>query len=163
MHSISAPTPWYRRLIERLGPEQRRIIKFALVGGSGVGVNLVVASLFKHFGAAATVAFFAGIVVSIFTNFVLNDAWTWADRGERGLGPWLRRCAKYYLTNGVAAALQFGVAMLAYSLWLDALRPVFGIDGQTVGTGLASFIGIVIATPLNYIINNLWTFRDRSD
>ena len=40
-------------------------------------------------------------------------------------------------------------------------RPLFGVDGATLGTGVASFIGIVIATPLNYIINNLWTFHDQ--
>ena len=64
-------------------------------------------------------------------------------------------------TTGVAAVLQFGVATASFALGLSELRPVLGVDGATLGTGIASFIGIVIATPLNYIINNLWTFRDQ--
>ena len=132
-------------------------MKFALVGGAGVFVNAGVAWLFSSVvlggladrGLADQTALAAGIVVSIFTNFVINDAWTWGDRAKG-------------LTNGVAALLQYGVSSAALAFF-PAEGLLLGLAAVSVRAPLASLIGIAVATPLNYVVNNLWTFRDRSD
>jgi putative flippase GtrA len=164
---------WVRRTFSA---EQRRVVKFAVVGGSGVFVNLLVVALVSRVvlvdlgtvhlplvGArqpADFLALLAGIAVSIFTNFVINDRWTWGDRDKGTSSAWWARCANFYLTNGMAAALQFAVAWGALRFALFNLT-VFGWDLTPWNTTFASLLGIGIATPLNYVINHLWTFRER--
>lgn len=141
-----------RRLLHRFTtPAQRRFIKFCVVGGSGVPVNLfftwighafAFASLSDEWRKAA--AFLLGIAVSIFTNFLLNDLWTWGDRDKSQRG-FMGRLARFYLVCSVAAGIQFGVAM-ALSLWMG------------VGYLLAQLVGIALATVINFVVNNIWTF-----
>ena len=140
------------RLIRRLfSKEQRRFIKFCIVGASGVPVNLLCTwvgyhALFSDINESwrKGAAFLFGIVISIFTNFLLNDLWTWGDRDKTQRG-FFGRLLRFYLVSSVAAALQFGVAM-ALSVWLK------------VGYLLAQLAGIALATMINFVVNNLWTF-----
>ncbi len=142
-------------LAKVLSPERRRFIKFCVVGGSGVAVNLafvwVGIQLFSAQEEAArdALASALGIFVSVFTNFLINDYWTWGDRpkGKRKRD-FVARCARYYLASALAVALQYGVAM--------ALTRAAGLHLM-----LAQLIGIALGTVVNYAINNLWTFRDR--
>jgi len=146
-----------RRLLHRFTtPGQRRFIKFCVVGASGVPINLLLTwlghgVLFASLGADArkALAFLLGIAVSIFTNFPLNDLWTWADRDkvERGFAA---RLARFYLVCSLASGIQFGVA-IALSVWLQ------------LHYLLSQLAGIALATVVNYAVNNLWTFKDKKD
>ncbi len=136
-------------------PERRRFIKFCFVGASGVPVNLGCTWLGYHllFAAQATelrkaCSFLLGIAVSIFTNFILNDLWTWRDRQAPGRGGLLGRLLRFYVVSGLGAAVQFGTAMLlSVVLLLHYL--------------LAQLVGVLLATVINYALNNRWTFRGR--
>jgi len=135
-----------------------RFVKFGMVGASGIPVNLLFTwvgyhLLFNTFSREARhgAAYVVGIAVSIFTNFLLNDIWTWRDRtrGDAGVasGFW-SRLLKFYMVCGVGALLQWGAAM-ALSLWV-------GIHYLLAQVG-----GIVLATAVNFVANNLWTFKER--
>ncbi len=149
--------------------EQRRFVKFALVGGSGVFVNIAVAFLASQVAFASWVnrdaaelsATLAGILVSIFTNFLINDSWTWSDREKTsGKRRWLMRCGFYYATNGVAGALQYGVSFLIITM-VAAEGIYFGFAASDMRAAFAALVGIAVATPLNYVINNKVTFREK--
>ena len=140
-------------LVRRIfSKEQRRFIKFCIVGASGIPVNLGCTWLAYHWlffaldetmrkGAAS--AF--GIALSILTNFLLNDLWTWRDR-EKATRGFVGRMLRFYVVSSVAALLQWGTAMaLALGLDLHLL--------------LAQLAGIALATGVNFLFNNLWTFR----
>jgi dolichol-phosphate mannosyltransferase len=139
------------RVLRRfLSKEQRRFVKFCLVGGSGVPVNLFFMwlgyrvtfaglALESHRRAAASLF---GIFVSIFTNFVFNDLWTWKDRRQPE-GRVLWRLLRFYLVCSFASLLQVGTVL--------ALKRVHYL--------LAQLLGIAIATAVNFVINNAWTFR----
>jgi dolichol-phosphate mannosyltransferase len=141
------------RLVRRLlSKEQRRFLKFCIVGAAGVPVNLsctwlAYRTLFAGLGGQARTAgaYLLGIAVSIFTNFLLNDLWTWADR-EKLEGRFLGRLLRFYLVCAAASAVQFGTAMLL-SGWL-------GLHYL-----LAQLCGIALATAGNFLLNNRWTFR----
>ncbi len=142
-------------LTDRLTADQRRFVKFCVVGASGVIVNLAFvwvglrafASLPTSWAEPAASAL--GIAVSIFTNFLINDGWTWSDRQKgRRKRDFAHRVALFYVTSAVAAAVQFGTAV--------GLNRGAGIDIY-----LAQLIGIVPGTAINYVVNNVWTFRDR--
>ena len=140
--------------------DQRRFLKFAIVGGSGVVVNLVVVAAVGAFTAlGAQLAILAGIVVSIFTNFVINDGWTWRDRKKNGVAHWFQRAGLFFVANGLGAAIQYGVSISVLALF-SFDEPVFGIAADTLRPLLASLVGIAVATPVNYVLNNKVTFRD---
>ena len=130
----------------------RRLLQFAVVGASGVVVNMAAVWVAQQALAVPdpatkdAMSSALGIVLSVFTNFLLNDRWTWGDRTK---GAWLSRLLRYYLVSAAAAALQFGVAM--------ALR--FLLD---INIYLAQFVGIGLGTVVNYVANNVWTFRNRT-
>ncbi len=141
---------WYRHLT----PERMRFIKFGTVGTSGLFINLgfvwighlVFSLLSPNTLKAASSAL--GIIVSVFTNFIINDAWTWGDRKK---GPrkrdFIRRALRYYLASGLAIAIQFGTA-----------------TALSIGLGwnlyIAQAIGILLGMLVNFFVNNFWTFRD---
>jgi dolichol-phosphate mannosyltransferase len=137
-------------LIEKL-PLSPRFFRFCVVGGSGVAVNLAVlglalALLPAGWGAwQARAAQAAGILVSILTNFLLNDLWTWGDREKGGAGHWLRRLGMFYLVSALAALLQWGCSVALHErlgLWIY----------------LAQALGIVLAMGINFTMNHRWTF-----
>ena len=103
-----------RRLLSK---EQRRFIKFCLVGASGVPVNLLCTWLGHRVlfasldeGARKATAYLLGILISILTNFLLNDLWTWKDR-QAARSHFLGRLLRFYLVCSAASLIQWGVAM----------------------------------------------------
>lgn len=130
-----------------------RILKFGAVGASGVVVNeglfilceeLLLASLSQ--GPRVAISSAIAVGVSILTNFLLNDAWTWRDRRSQDPGAFWRRMARYYLVAGAAGLLQIAVTVgLSLSMGLNE--------------HLANFCGILAGVAINFFVNNLWTFR----
>ena len=66
--------------------KHRRFVQFCLVGLSGVVVNMGVFWFFTRIVGLSEpydlVALILGIIASIFSNFVLNDIWTFRDRKD---------------------------------------------------------------------------------
>jgi putative flippase GtrA len=122
-----------------------QLAKFCVVGGSGYVVNLAVFSLAVEVGevhhlVAATLAF----VVAVTNNFWWNRTWTFRARaGHAGFQ------AARFLTVSVAAFL------LAAAI-LELL--VSGLDVPEIP---AQAISIVVATPLNFVGNKMWSFGSR--
>lgn len=146
----------------------KRLVKFGLVGVSGVAVNLLIFELlYRLAGVPFSLANAIGIVVSIFTNFLLNDTWTWGDRSKGGRWrDWAGRAVKYYIAAAAAAGVQLGVAWLAMRFvfgplhlqlpaWLDAQAP--HID---LAPTLSVLSGIVVGMAINFLAGHLWAFRD---
>lgn len=145
--------------IEKL-PISPRFFRFCVVGGSGVVVNLAVLRLMMFLLPAGwgnwqhRTAMAWAIVVSIFTNFLLNDLWTWGDREKGGARQWLQRLAKFYVVSAAAAVVQWGAALLLYER--DALA---FITDAIFRLYTAQAIAIVLAMGINFTMNHLWTFR----
>lgn len=169
MSDVTA-APWLDRLKNRLPerlrtPEIKRFIKFGLVGGSGVVVNMGMLWLAMHrllvtlpdhavlhgLAYSPRVAWSGAlaIAISILTNFLLNDAWTWGDRQKRGPLHFWWRLSKYTLVASVAGIVQ----------WL-ALQ---GLAGLGMHVMLANFCGIIAGIGINFVANNWWTFRAGAD
>jgi len=133
-------------LMARTG-ERGMLLKFMAVGLSGVIVNEGVYWLLTRFGGLAAYDYLAvviGIEVSIITNFILNDTFTFAKR-RRGKS-FMGRFLKFNLICLAGAAIQWGLFML--------FTRVFGVYDL-----LSNFIGIVVAFLWNYFVNRNWTWR----
>jgi dolichol-phosphate mannosyltransferase len=122
-----------------------RVIRFALVGLSGVGVNSGMLWLL-HDGAGLPLAAASALAIetAIWNNFLLNDTWTFATP-RRGR-PWWTRALAFHLTAASAATINLGL-LLALVSWpgLNYL--------------VANLIAIAAAAGVNYGMSALWTWR----
>jgi len=127
---------------------QPRILKFAVVGLSGVAVNMGLLYVFtRYLGLYYLLSSIIAIEVSILTNFVLNDIWTWRDRQKKSYG---KRMLQYHISVGVTA-------VLANWLLLIFFTEVAGLHYM-----IANLIGISVGMLFNYTLNDLWTFRGQN-
>jgi putative flippase GtrA len=119
-----------------------QLVKFSAVGGSGYAVNLATFALcvevFKlHHLVAATCAF----VVAVLNNFWWNRHWTFKARsGHAGF-----QAARFFAVS--VAAFLFAASVL------ELLVSVFDVAELP-----AQAISIVVATPLNFVGNKMWSF-----
>jgi putative flippase GtrA len=136
------------RLILRVATV-RRFARFALVGCSGMAVNLGVLWGWMQWGPGFAwqipVGTALAIVVSIFTNFLLNDGWTWRDRRGADVPGWTVRLGRYYGSAAAGAVVQWLVAQLVGALGVHYLA--------------ATMCGIAAATACNYLALEHWVFR----
>jgi putative flippase GtrA len=120
-----------------------QLIKFCAVGASGYVVNLSVFALcVEVLGLHHLVAATAAFVVAVTNNFWWNRHWTFRARGGHA---------------GFQAARFFTVSVAAFlfaALVLELLVSVAGLPKL-----LSQAIAVVMATPLNFIGNKMWSFR----
>jgi putative flippase GtrA len=156
---LQRSTLWALGLLERY-----RFIKFAIVGASGVVVNLTVLHLgheylFNAIEAGYKKPYFSlalAIAVATLNNFSWNRLWTWADRvrlmeaGEPQ-PPRLRLLAmefgQYAAASGFGSGLQYVLTLL--------------LSGS-MDYRLANIIAILAASVSNFLANDRWTFRRHS-
>jgi dolichol-phosphate mannosyltransferase len=143
---------WFKAWMLRIGVQTEKLeefLKFAVVGGSGVVVNM--GSFFlltRHAGLNLEYASPIAIEISILTNFFLNNIWTFRKRNTRvGL---LSRIFRYHLVTGLAGLVNYGILLL--------LAKVFGIHDL-----VANLIGIIVGTFINFFLNSLWTWRIKGE
>ena len=119
-----------------------QLVKFCAVGASGYVVNLCVFAacvegLGMHHLAGATVAF----VVAVSNNFWWNRHWTFRARSGRA---------------GFQAARFFAVSVVAFLFAASILELLVSVAEMPELPAQA--ISIVVATPLNFIGNKMWSF-----
>ena len=125
-----------------------RLIKFGVVGASGVLVNVGCLYLLTEFARIPYfVASLLAIELSIVSNFTINLLWTWRDRSEEG-ALW-KKIVRYHIGAGATA-------VLGNYLILIGLTELFGMHYM-----ISNLIGIAVGTFSNYLINDLWTFKKR--
>jgi dolichol-phosphate mannosyltransferase len=122
-----------------------RILKFATVGLSGVGVNMgMLFLLTEYLHIPYLISSILAIEISILSNFFLNDIWTWRDRIKK---KYLHRLIQYHISVGVTAIFINWLILLI-------LTEFFGLYYL-----ISNLIGIALGTFANYILNDIWTFR----
>ena len=145
--TAAPPTPMHHRVKHGLRRPHNwiQLIKFFAVGGSGYAVNLIVFTiafdrLHVHHLIAATIAF----MFAVFNNFWWNRHWTFgAQEGHAGF-----QAARFFTVSVGAFFFALGVRELLVS---QTNIPEIG----------AQAISIVVATPLNFLGNKMWSFSSR--
>ena len=132
---------WWLRLTSH-----RTFIKFCVTGLSGVFVNLGAFQLLTEIGVHRYLASPIAIELSIISNFLINNYWTFADRDLAGAKR--IRGLKFNVVSLLSLAVSYGT-FLVLSLLLPRAAPV-GLQG----------LAIVPAVLVNYFLNSYWTFRD---
>ncbi|TXD32471.1 GtrA family protein [Lujinxingia vulgaris] len=162
---ISTELELARPAPERWRARVTRLVIFGVVGLSGVGVNLAVFKVFFHLIVPATLsedlrfvlANLAGVIVSIFTNFLLNDRFTWGDRLKGDRRDWYRRLTRYYVAASGAGAVQMITAWASLPLWVML---GWQLAGYKLAPTLGVLTGIGCGMALNFLASHFWAFRD---
>ena len=120
-----------------------QLVRFACVGASGYVVNLAVFAAAVHFGGLDyRLAAGAAFLVAVTNNFWWNRHWTFDARAGHA---------------GFQAARFFTVSVAAFLFNLAALWVLVGETGLPEVPAQA--LAIVLATPVSFAGNKLWSFR----
>ena len=131
---------WWLRLASH-----RTLVKYGLTGLAGALVNLGSFQILLELGLHKFLASPIAIELSIVSNFLMNNYWTFADRAM--LGRKRIRGLKYNLVALATLALSYAT-FVALSIPFPQASPV-----------LLQACGIAPAAALNYFMNSCWTFR----
>jgi dolichol-phosphate mannosyltransferase len=128
----------------RLWSLARRFQRFLIVGAVGLAVNQGFLFVLAEWRSAPLlVASPIAIFVSMVVTFLLNEFWTWHDRGA---GPLVHRVALYFPINTVGLLINF--------LVLQAL-----VDSTSLHYLAANLIGAATAAIWNFGANHRITWR----
>lgn len=120
--------------------------KFMATGASGVLVNLGSFQILLVYGVNKFIASPIAIELSIISNFILNNFWTFGKRSLRGKKR--HRVLKYNLVSLATLAMSYGT--------FTALTLAYPTAHLVLLQGLAVFPAVLV----NYFVNSRWTFRD---
>ncbi|UCD07402.1 MAG: GtrA family protein, partial [Candidatus Aenigmatarchaeota archaeon] len=124
----------------------KRFLKFATVGASGVFVNEGLLWFFTEIvGFFYLISSAIGIEVSIITNFILNEFWTFRDRSKGKKGRF-RRGVKFNTVS--VAGLVINISVLYFC---TAFLGIYYLISNLIGIG-AAFLW-------NYFVNLGWTWK----
>jgi dolichol-phosphate mannosyltransferase len=145
----------YLRHLLRLrlaGLPMARFVRFALVGFSGVFVDMGVLYLLSDpsmLGMGLTRSKAIAAELAIINNFLWNDAWTFRDKvgTQTGIGHKLRRLIKFNLVCGIGLVLN----IVLLNLMFNYLR---------MDRYLANGLAIAIVTGWNFWLNVKLSWRD---
>lgn len=131
-------------------PSAGRFWKFAMVGASGVLVNnLTLITLAEYFDAHKVIAWMFAVGVSILSNFLLNNAFTWRD---------VRHSSRiHFLLRG---ALAYPVAIMGIGANFAVYYPLLKyVSDEFPYYVLFNLLGIAAGTSVNFILSSRLIFR----
>ncbi|MEX0920395.1 MAG: glycosyltransferase family 2 protein [Candidatus Pacearchaeota archaeon] len=128
-------------------PHRRNVLgeffKFALVGISGIFVNLVVLYyLTEYIGFWYMVSAVFAFILATTTNFLLNKIWTFKEKIRLEIG-------RKYLQFGLVSVSALAINLVFLYLFTELLG-IYYLVSQVLAIGIAFFV--------NFIGNKIWTF-----
>ena len=132
---------WWIRL-ER----SKTFLKFSIVGAAGVVVNLASFTVLMNMGLNKFIASPVAIEISIVTNFLLNNFWTFSKRDMND---------KIHIRGLKFNIISFVALGVSYSTFL-----ILSVIDPTGIPQIHQAAGIIPATLINYFLNSYWTFKE---
>jgi dolichol-phosphate mannosyltransferase len=136
--------------LTRIVSERPRLVeflKFAVVGASGVFVNMGILYLLTR-STTLSLEYASPIAIeaSILTNFFINNSWTFKKRNTKVV--FWQRVFRYHLVTGLAGIVNYLTLLLLVKM----------LDMHDM---IANLIGIAIGTLINFFLNSLWTWQKK--
>jgi putative flippase GtrA len=123
-----------------------RVIKFALVGGLGVGVQLAVLAALTRLKIDYLLATAMAVETAVIHNFLWHQRFTWADRAGRGMRGSLVALFRFQLSNGL-------ISVVGNLLLMRVLVPGFGLPVLC-----ANLATIPVCFLANFLASDRWVF-----
>ena len=122
-----------------------RLLKFGVVGVSGVGVNSFFLWFFTEVaGVHYMVSSPLAVELAVLSNFLLNNYWTFVESGTRS--SLLARLLKFHVTAAGGFAINYA--------FLVGLTELMGLHYL-----ISNLVGILAGFLWNYALNVKWTWR----
>jgi dolichol-phosphate mannosyltransferase len=131
-------------------PSAGRFWKFAMVGASGVLVNsLTLITLAEYLDANKVIAWMFAVGLSILSNFLLNNAFTWRD---------VRHSSRiHFLLRG---ALAYPVAIMGIGANFAVYYPLLKYVSEDFPYYVFfNLLGIAAGTSVNFLLSSRLVFR----
>ena len=127
-----------------LSSEWKRVLRFTIVGCSGVAVNMVILTTLIFAGIPDLASLAIAIELSILNNFVWNDRWTFGEEFHS---------RKFLNRLGLFQLVSIGGGIINWLLYLFFTR-IWGIEFI-----LANLVSIFIVFVWNYLTNKNVTWK----
>ncbi|GGR79463.1 hypothetical protein GCM10010252_17700 [Streptomyces aureoverticillatus] len=147
---VAAPAPAPGLTLARLRRLFLELVKFGVVGGSGVAVNLVVFNLLLHgLSSAPMTATVLASCVAMGTNYLGFRFFAYRDRASRTK----RQIALFFVFSGIGVVME---SLLFYAAYHGA-----GLSGP-LGSNIAKAQSIVLASAFRFLVYRTWVFQHRA-
>ncbi|WP_037684799.1 GtrA family protein [Streptomyces durhamensis] len=139
-----APAPAPARPVTRVVLE---VVKFGIVGGSGVLVNFLVFNLLLHgLGWQAMTATVLASCIAMATNYLGFRYFAYRDRASRTR----RQIMLFFVFSGLGVVMEIGLFWVGYH--------GFGLHG-VLGSNTAKALSIVLASAFRFLVYRTWVFQ----
>lgn len=128
-----------------------RWLRFNLVGGLGIGVQIALLFLLKSvFGLNYLAATGVAVEVAVVHNFLWHERYTWVDRVRPSWRKSLPRLLRFNLTNG-AVSIGGNLALMKIMVGVGHVNYL-----------AANAAAIVVCSVFNFLLSDAYVFeRDR--
>ncbi|CUH94718.1 hypothetical protein P22_0784 [Propionispora sp. 2/2-37] len=124
------------------------LLKFAIVGLSGTGINLLIYGYMLLNGAGYLLASGCSFVVAVTNNFIWNTLWTFKGRArEKGIS---RKYVSFFMISTM-------------NLALNLLVLEFLVKYIQAGKFASQVVSIAAVSGLNFLLNHWVTFGEQND
>lgn len=144
--------------------EQKRFVKFALVGALGAIIDFIVMNVLSHWASmplvyAGTISF----IVAVINNFTWNRFWTYPESRSR---PLFNQLGMFFLVNAAGVAIRIPTLHYLEPPVLKFVQDTFHltyISAEVYARNLTLAAAVLVVMLWNYFINRYWTYNDIDD
>ncbi|WP_128381619.1 GtrA family protein [Streptomyces cavernae] len=142
---VGAPTPV--PVLVRTRRIALEVVKFAVVGGSGVAVNFLVFNLLLHgVGSGAMVATVVASCVAMTNNYLGFRFFAYRDRASRSR----QQIVLFFVFSGLGVVMESVLFYMQYH--------GFAMNGP-LGSNMAKAVSIMLASAFRFLVYRTWVFQ----
>lgn len=132
--------------ITRIGIRLPRWVKFALIGGLGLVIQLgliqALTAITSNYMAATAMA----VEFTILHNFIWHEKFTWRERATAGFSGKLQRALRFHVTNGVISIAGNLILMRLFAGQME------------MHVVPANLLSVTVCSVANFLASDRWVF-----
>ena len=125
----------------------QQFIKFGLVGVSNTVISLACYYVLVYFNVHPVIANAVGFIASVINSYFWNSRYVFEDKTEDNNK---KAFAKVVISYGVS----FLLSTVLIELFVDVLH---------ISKYIAPILRLVVTIPLNFFMNKIWAFKEKSN
>lgn len=124
-----------------------QFIKFCIVGISNTLISYIAYFVFCKVGFHYLLASTIGFILSVVNAFFWNNKYVFTNKTETLIKAFVKMVMSYAFTG-------FVLSNILLIIWIEGV----GVDEL-----VAPIINVVITTPINYLLNKIYAFKDKKE
>jgi len=122
-----------------------RWVKFSVVGGMGLAIQLAALWALARAGLPVALATALAVETAVLHNFAWHEGWTWRSL-QHPSQRWSRLWRFHAATGAISIAANVGLTLL-FKAWMPLL--------------VANLAAVAATAILNFVVAEFWVFRSR--